>query len=742
MAILNRSFKLILIVIAVLLLALFAFVATFDANNYKSEIIEQVEEATGREFTIDGEINLSIFPWVGLKVDDVALGNEKGFKAAQLASIKQLDIRVNVLPLLKKEVEINTVRLHGLDVSLEVAKDKSNNWSSLTATDDSSAESVQKDDVKEVDVDHAVSESETGSPLQSLKVEGFEFVDATIRYDDLSSETSATVSDLNLKTGAIQFGKPVDVEFGARIESNQPVIDTRLNLTTQLTFNQEFTEISLLDFVATILVSANEMFQQDETFEIKTTINVLMDEQRVTLKQLQLSALGTTTVADINVSQFLQTPLIQGTIEVQPFNAREVAKRAGVELPEMAKADALAKVGVKTVIKLQGERFEANDFSLMLDDSMLSGWLHVVDLTKQQLRYDLVLNKINVNDYLPPAVAESQTSDDVVSSEQASSEQSEEAERAVSGDEKIELPIEMMREMDIKGDLRVASLTVKDHNIQQLLMSTNAQKGKVAIDPLSMNLLDGGVTSAVLVDVRKDLPTYLLKLDVDQVQMGPIANPFLKGVMGEKELTMKGAADVAVNINATGDTVNQLKKSALGKIVLDMKKTEVNGFDPEFYMRSSVAEYMHSKGFGLSKTIMGDYQPREVTVFDLIHGTVNLAKGMARTDDFIMDSKRVKVGAKGHANIVEDTLDVTSSVKLARSKTAIEKVLDSPLFVRVHGPFDALQYDLDTDRLKKSTTDALEKEVKAEAEKKVKKELKKETDRLEKKIMDKFKGFF
>jgi AsmA protein len=737
MATLNRSFKLILIVIAVLLLALLAFVATFDANNYKPEIIEQVEKATGRDFTIDGEINLSIFPWVGLKVEDVALGNEKGFQAAQFAAIKQLDIRVNVLPLLKKEVEINTIRLHGLDVSLEVAEDKSNNWSGLSATDDASAESVEKEDVKEVDVDQAVSDSETGSPLQSLKVEGFEFVDATIRYADRSSETSATISDLNLKTGAIQFGKPVNVEFGARIESNQPVIDARLNLTTQLIFNQEFTEISLLDFVTTILVSANEMFQQDETFEIKTTINVLMDEQRVTLKQLQLSALGTTTVADINVSQFLKTPLIQGTIDVQPFNVREVAKRAGVELPVMAKETALTNVGVKTVVKLQGERIEANDFSLMLDESTLSGWLHVIDLTKQQLRYDLVLSQINVNDYLPPAVAESQVSD-----EAAPSEPSEVVGQAASGDEKIELPVEMMREMDIKGDLRVASLTVKDYSIQQLLMSTNAQKGKVAIDPLSMNLLDGGLTSAVVVDVRKEKPTYLFDLSVDQVQMGPVANPFLKGAMGEKELTMKGAADVVVDIKAAGDTINQLKKSALGKIVLDMKKTEVNGFDPEFYMRSSVAEYMKSKGFGLSKTIMGDYEPREVTVFDLIHGTIDLSKGIARTDDFIMDSKRVKVGAKGHTDIVKDTMDITSSVKLARSKTAIEKVLDSPLFVRVHGPLDALQYDLDTDRLKKSTTDVLEKEAKAAAEKKVKKELKKETKRLEKKIMDKFKGFF
>ena len=143
MKVLGRSIKFFFIFIALLLIALFAFVATFDANNYKPEIIEQVEKATGRSFTIDGEINLSIFPWVGLQVDDAALGNEKGFKAEQFAAIKQLDVKVNVLPLIKKEVQINTIRLHGLDVSLEVASDKSNNWSSLAQS-------------KEVQADEAV----------------------------------------------------------------------------------------------------------------------------------------------------------------------------------------------------------------------------------------------------------------------------------------------------------------------------------------------------------------------------------------------------------------------------------------------------------------------------------------------------------------------------------------------------------------------------------------------------------
>ena len=736
---LHRSFKFVLILIVLLLLALIAFVATFDANNYKPEIIEQVEGATGRSFTIDGEIHLSVFPWVGLKVDDVALGNEGGFKSAQFAAIKQLDIRVNVLPLLKKEVEINTIRLHGLNVSLEVAEDKSNNWSSLTEAGAPSDEAVSEKKAIETPVEQMVSEDEAGSLLQSLKIEGFEFVDATIRYDDRSSDTKATVSELNLKTSAIQFDKLVDVEFGARVESNQPVVDTRLNLTTQLTFNQDFTELSLLDFVFTIFASANEIIPQDEKIELTSTINVLMDEQRVTLKQVKLTALGTTTVADINVTQFLQTPLVQGAIEVQPFNAREVAKRAGVELPEMAKADALHKVAVKTEIKLQGDKFEANDFNLILDDSALSGWLHIINLSKQQLRYDLVLNQIDLNDYLPPVVEETQAGNaDVSSKEEGNGGQT----AATSGDEKIELPVEMMREMDIQGDLRIASLTAKSYSIKQFLMSTKAQKGKIIIDPLSMNLLDGGVTSTVSIDVARSVPAYQFKLDVDQVQLGPVANPFLKNVMGEKELTMKGAADLVVDVKTAGETINQLKKASLGQIILDMKKTEVNGFDPEFYMRSSVADYMHSKGFGLSKTIMGDYKPREVTVFDIIHGTVNLAKGKARTDDFIMDSKRVVVGAKGHADIMQNTLDVNSSIKLARGKTALEKVLDDPLYVRVHGPFDALQYDLDTDRLKDSAGDALKDKAKAAAEEKAKQELKRGTDKLQDKLKNKLKGFF
>ncbi len=759
MSVMRRSFKFFFIVLALVLLALLAFVATFDANNYKPQIIEQVESATGRSFSIDGDINLSIFPWIGLKVEDVALGNEKGFKAKTFAAIKQLDIKVNVLPLLKKEVEVNTIRLHGLNVSLEVAKNKTNNWSDLAK---SGAEAPAADEIRKAGKaaekkPQAATGKEDASPLQALKVEGFELVDAMISYDDRSSNTHATVSELNLTTSAITFDEPIDVAFGARIENNQPAIDTRLKLSTQLSINKDLTEFDLRDFVFTILADANEFIPQQEQIEIKSDINVSMDAQRVVVKQLQLSALGTTTVADITVSQFLKTPVILGSIEVQPFNAREVAKRVAVALPTMAKADALNRVSIKTKIKLNGEKFQANDFVLSLDDSALSGWIHVLNISKQQLRYDLSFDRLNINDYLPPVP--------MPINESAAAEKTNAAtETAATGNEKIELPVEMMRQLDIEGDFKIATLTAKEYQIKQFLMRLKAHKGEINIKPLSLQVLQGQVNAAVNVNVKKAKPAYGIRLKVNQVQIGPVANPFLVGMMGEKPLEMEGAVNLKMDVKTTGETVNQLKRDSEGQIVFDMKQTAVRGFDPEFYMRSSVANYVDSKGFGMSKTIMGSYKPRDVTVFDKISSTINLADGKARTNDFLMSAKRVKVTAKGYVDIMQNRLDVNTSVSLPRGKTVVEKILDKPVFVRVYGPFDALEYKLDMDKLKKSTTDVLKNEAKAKlnaekkrlqaeakakvdaerrrAEEKAKKELKKSTDKLQEKLKNKLKGLF
>ena len=145
-------------------------------------------------------------------------------------------------------------------------------------------------------------------------------------------------------------------------------------------------------------------------------------------------------------------------------------------------------------------------------------------------------------------------------------------------------------------------------------MSLTAKAGEIAIKPLTMQLLEGQVKAAVELSVKTQIPAYAINLNVNQIQAGPVVNPFLVGVMGDKPVKMDGAVNVKMDVKTSGDTVNQLKQASKGVINLDMKQTRVDGFDPEFYMRSAIADYVHSKGFVLSESIMGKYQPDRKSV--------------------------------------------------------------------------------------------------------------------------------
>ena len=724
MKVIRRILKFTGILLVLVIVAAVAFVATFDANNYKPQIIEQVESATGRDFRIDGDIRLSVFPWVGIKIEDVALGNAKGFEDKNFAAIRQLDVQVNVLPLLEKRVEVNTIRLNGLELSLEVAKNGDNNWSSLSqpAPSETGAEQKAEPPTSPPSTEPSATQDAAATSdelLQSLKVEGFEFVDAVIHYHDRTSGTEATISELNLQTSAISFDEPIKLSFSARVKNNQPQIDSRLELTTVLTFDQAFSQISLDDLLLTVVADARGLLPQPEKFELRTNVKVLMDEQLVSVRPLTLDALGLTMKASIGISQFQSTPVISGNVEVPEFNARQVAKRAGVELPAMAAAEALGRLSMKTRIKLAGERFEANDFAFHLDDSTLTGWIHLLNISKQQLRYELAFDRLNVNHYMPPV-------DETVSGQTPSQPDvtptgsRPSAAAADTGDEKIELPMELMRSLDIQGDFRIADLTALEYRIKQFLMTVKAKDGLISLKPVSMQLLGGQVSSALSIDARKAVPAYSIKLDANQIQVGPVVDPFLVGVMGGKDMNMEGAMNMSMAINTRGETVNQLKRASKGKIAIRMKQSRLNGFDPAYYVRKSVADYVAGSGLGQYDAIMGEYKPRKVTVFDLVRSDIRLADGKARTDNFLMDSLRVKITAKGYVDIMENRLDMMTSLQLPRGKTVLEKVFDEPVYVRVYGPFEAVEYKVDTDRLKKSTTDVLKKEAKAklDAEKK------------------------
>jgi AsmA protein len=115
-----------LIVLIVLFwLAVWLFV---NPNDYKGRIEATVQTSTGRQLSLPGNINLSVFPSISLQLGPASLGNPPGFGGGPFASLQHVSLSVRLLPLLHKQLQIGRVEIDGLDLQLEKNAQGQGNW--------------------------------------------------------------------------------------------------------------------------------------------------------------------------------------------------------------------------------------------------------------------------------------------------------------------------------------------------------------------------------------------------------------------------------------------------------------------------------------------------------------------------------------------------------------------------------------------------------------------------------------
>ena len=80
---------------------------------------------------IEQDLSLSVFPWLGIETGGVRLGNAEGFTAPSFAEIDQLGLKVKLMPLLSRQVEVDTLVVKGLRLNLEKDASGKTNWDDL-----------------------------------------------------------------------------------------------------------------------------------------------------------------------------------------------------------------------------------------------------------------------------------------------------------------------------------------------------------------------------------------------------------------------------------------------------------------------------------------------------------------------------------------------------------------------------------------------------------------------------------
>lgn len=229
----------VLVVVAVVGLAI--FLLTFDPNAYKYKLEELVQERYHRTLTIDGEIELSLFPRIGLSVQGVSLSEANSTE--NFASIESTRLAVAVWPLLSNSFVVDHVAISGFKARVVRGKDGQFNFSNLVggtapvvATPANPAEAIAGA------AQTAAQALTTGaSPAarnnMQIDIAGLDLKDGEVLLQDEMSGMAVAVTKINANTGRVTFNQPFDVRLTARVEGGNPRIDANLTGQALLTLD-------------------------------------------------------------------------------------------------------------------------------------------------------------------------------------------------------------------------------------------------------------------------------------------------------------------------------------------------------------------------------------------------------------------------------------------------------------------------------------------------------------------------
>ena len=165
-----------------------------DWNSYKPEISEQVRKLTGRDLIIAGDIDLKILPSPVLIAEKVSLSSIEGAQSPDLASLRSVEVRIALAPLLGGNLRVETVRLVEPQIFLEVLADGRTSWGIAVP------KTGAADKAETAAAGPATANGSAGG--SSIALGNFEIVDGSLTYKDAASKTVETVSDIDLTLDA------------------------------------------------------------------------------------------------------------------------------------------------------------------------------------------------------------------------------------------------------------------------------------------------------------------------------------------------------------------------------------------------------------------------------------------------------------------------------------------------------------------------------------------------------------
>ena len=682
-----------LVVVVVLVVAAVVIVPmVVTPNDYKPQIIEMVKQQTGRDLAIEGDIGLSVFPKIGLNLGRTSLSNAAGFGQQAFASVQAVNIQVALLPLLDKKVEMDEVVLQGLSLNLQRNPAGKTNWQDLMAKP----------------AEKTTEKSGEAPQLESLVIGGVRIENANILWQDSQQGQRYEIKAFNLITGPLATGDPVDIELNTTFLSAAPKVEGKFALAGIIQADAAGSQYTISDLRVSLDANGASLPGGKAVLSVEAgQLSVNLKQQTLSLASLNVDTLGVNLKGAMSGKAIMgDAPQFSGKLSIADFNARELIKALGQPAPDLADASALTHVSASFDLAATNHSANLQNLQARMDDTQLTGALAITDFSRQSITFDLNIDQIDLDRYLPVGTA-------------AASDKT--AASSTGGAEAGLFPLEMLRKLDATGIARIGLLKKMNLKVSDIVVKVKAQNGRLNMQP-SATLYEGKYDADVTVDASRSTPTLTVEANLQGVQIEPL----LKDLQGKAR--MAGTTNARVNITAAGNTQSAIKKTLNGNASFSFVDGALVGVNIAKIIRDGMAKLE-------GKTAKQTNEP-EKTDFSKLSGTAKIKNGVVNNSDLNMQSPLLRVTGAGKANLVKENLDYLLKTSIVGSLQGqggedLKALKGLTIPVRITGPFSDPSYKPDLSAM-------LSDKVKQKVEKK-KEEVK---DRLKDKLKNKLKGLF
>ena len=598
----KKIFKItgIFLFVMTILLAISTFILAryIDPNKFKGRVSQYVYAKTGQVLVINGNMQWSIFPWIGLKANGLTYYNAPTFTPKVFVCAKEMDIKIKLIPLITGKVEVGNITLNDAVVNLTKNIKGNFNWQTITK------------DKKEPN-NNGIPTNTHNNTMPHLFITSLKIKNGKLNWYDQQKNSHTTINALNISSKRIQFGKlfPVSIQFNL-LKNKEKNLSVNLNTEISLSNNSQ-------QYLLKNIQLTGVYFRDDRKLNLKANGNLSVNSKNQTLSTLlKFEVNNIQGQIELNGNQLSKNPHLFGILSTDDFSLKQLLQDLGKPL-DTKNSDALKTVSLLAKLDVTNSAMSIIQMHAKIDKTDLFGNVNILPQTKN-LQFNVSGNQIAIDDYLS---------------------NKEESPKKDSGEQQITQKTAPSSLWAINGNVKINNLSADKLKLSDFVANLNMRNNVIRISPLHANLYKGQLVGNITIDKHQENKTTVsIKQSVTNLDIKELLHEFSDA---DK---LNGSTNISADLVSTMDANTHFVPALNGKIKVTLTNGSLKGVDVIYQLSRAHSFIKHLPSPAISDS--------KQTAFSALTANAIVNNGVINTDDLALTSAYLKVNGKGSTNLI------------------------------------------------------------------------------------------